>query len=122
MILDGHDPRAIAAAARALRSGALLGLPTETVYGLAADAGNDAAVAQIFAAKGRPRDHPPIVHVASAEGIAHFARALPAFAQALADAFWPVPLTLIPPRRPGVDSAPPLGPVLVGQPWPAQPI
>src|SRR6218665_1740996 len=56
MPLDGHDPRAIAAAARALRSGALLGLPTETVYGLAADAGNDTAVAQIFAAKGRPRD------------------------------------------------------------------
>src|SRR6218665_2887503 len=102
MILDGHDPRAIAAAARALRSGPLLGLPTqtpyplpppppappargggallalptETVYGRAADAGNDAAVAQIFAAKGRPRDHPLIVHVASAEGIAHFARAL----------------------------------------------
>src|SRR6218665_1380767 len=105
MILDGHDPRAIAAAARALRSGALLGLPTETVYGLAADAGNDAAVAQIFAAKGRPRDHPLIVHVASAEGIAHFARALPAFAQALADAFWPGPLTLILPRPPGVASA-----------------
>src|SRR6218665_2834303 len=105
MILDGHDPRAIAAAARALRSGALLGLPTETVYGLAADAGNDAAVAQIFAAKGRPRDHPLIVHVASAEGIAHFARALPAFAQALADAFWPGALTLILPRRPGVASA-----------------
>src|SRR6218665_2593274 len=105
MILDGHDPRAIAAAARALRSGALLGLPTETVYGLAADAGNDTAVAQIFAAKGRPRDHPLIVHVASAEGIAHFARALPAFAQALADAFWPGPLTLILPPRPGVASA-----------------
>ncbi len=61
-----HLPAAIATAARALRSGALLGLPTETVYGLAADAGNDAAVAQIFAAKGRPSDHPLIVHVADA--------------------------------------------------------
>src|SRR6218665_998203 len=122
MILDGHDPRAIAAAARALRSGALLGLPTETVYGLAADAGNDAAVAQIFAAKGRPRDHPLIVHVASAEGIAHFARALPAFAQALADAFWPGPLTLILPRRPGVASAAARGQDSVGLRCPAPPV
>ncbi|ABM57303.1 L-threonylcarbamoyladenylate synthase [Verminephrobacter eiseniae] len=122
MILDGHDPRAIAAAARALRSGALLGLPTETVYGLAADAGNDAAVAQIFAAKGRPRDHPLIVHVASAEGIAHFARALPAFAQALADAFWPGPLTLILPRRPGVASAAAGGQDSVGLRCPAHPV
>src|SRR6218665_329401 len=119
MILDGHDPRAIAAAARALRSGALLGLPTETVYGLAADAGNDAAVAQIFAAKGRPRDHPLIVHVASAEGIAHFARALPAFAQALADAFWPGPLTLILPRRPRAARA---GQASVARPSPAPPV
>src|SRR6218665_1354155 len=101
MILDGHDPRAIAAAARALRSGALPGLPTETVYGLAADADNDAAVAQIFAAKGRPRDHPLIVHVASAEGIAHFARAPPAFAQALAAAVWPGPPAPVPPPPPG---------------------
>src|SRR6218665_2766039 len=122
MILDGHDPRAIAAAARALRSGALLGLPTETVYGLAADAGNDAAVAQIFAAKGRARDHPLIVHVASAEGIAHFARALPAFAQALADAFWPGPLTLILPRRPGVASAAAGGQDSVGLRCPAHPV
>src|SRR6218665_1404021 len=122
MILDGHDPRAIAAAARALRSGALLGLPTETVYGLAADAGNDAAVAQIFAAKGRPRDHPLIVHVASAEGIPHSARALPAFAQALADAFWPGPLTLILPRRPGVASAAAGGQDSVGLRCPAHPL
>ncbi len=94
MILDGNDPSAIATAARALRSGALLGLPTETVYGLAADASSDAAVAQIFAAKGRPSDHPLIVHVADAAGIAHFASEVPAFAQKLVDAFWPGPLTV----------------------------
>ena len=105
MILDGTLPESIAAAARAVRSGALLGLPTETVYGLAADASSDAAVAQIFAAKGRPSDHPLIVHVADASGIAHFAREVPGFAQKLVDAFWPGPLTLILPRRPGVATA-----------------
>ena len=105
MILDGNDPSAIATAARALRSGALLGLPTETVYGLAADASSDAAVAQIFAAKGRPSDHPLIVHVADAAGISHFASDVPAFAQKLVDAFWPGPLTLILPRLSGVATA-----------------
>ena len=122
MILDGNDPQAIATAARALRGGALLGLPTETVYGLAADAGSDAAVAQIFAAKGRPSDHPLIVHVASAEGIHHFAREVPAFAQALVDAFWPGPLTLILPRLPGAAVAATGGQDSVGLRCPAHPV
>jgi len=122
MILDGNDPSAIAAAARALRSGVLLGLPTETVYGLAADAGSDAAVAQIFAAKGRPSDHPLIVHVADATGIAHFARDVPPFAQALVDAFWPGPLTLILPRLPGVATAATGGQDSVGLRCPAHPV
>ena len=122
MILDGNDPDAIATAARALRGGALLGLPTETVYGLAADADSDAAVAQIFATKGRPSDHPLIVHVASAEGIRHFAREVPAFAQALADAFWPGPLTLILPRRAGVAGAATGGQDSVGLRCPAHPV
>ena len=122
MILDGNDPAAIAAAARAVRSGALLGLPTETVYGLAADAGSDAAVAQIFTAKGRPSDHPLIVHVANAEGIRHFAAEVPAFAQKLVDAFWPGPLTLILPRLPGVASAATGGQDSVGLRCPAHPV
>ena len=122
MILDGHLPASIAAAAQALRSGALLGLPTETVYGLAADASSDAAVAKIFAAKGRPSDHPLIVHVADASGIAHFASAVPAFAQALVDAFWPGPLTLILPRRAGVASAATGGQGSVGLRCPAHPV
>jgi len=122
MILDGNDPGAIATAARAVRSGALLGLPTETVYGLAADAGSDAAVAQIFAAKGRPSDHPLIVHVAGAEGIPHFAREVPAFAQALVEAFWPGPLTLILPRLPGVATAATGGQDSVGLRCPAHPV
>ena len=122
MILDGNDPSAIATAARALRSGALLGLPTETVYGLAADASSDAAVAQIFAAKGRPSDHPLIVHVADAAGIAHFASEVPAFAQKLVDAFWPGPLTLILPRLSGVATAATGGQDSVGLRCPAHPV
>ena len=122
MILDGHLPASIEAAARALRSGALLGLPTETVYGLAADADNDAAVAQIFAAKGRPSDHPLIVHVADASAIAHFASAVPVFAQALVDAFWPGPLTLILPRRPERARAATGGQDSVGLRCPAHPV
>ena len=122
MILDGHLPASIAAAAQALRSGALLGLPTETVYGLAADASSDTAVAKIFAAKGRPSDHPLIVHVADASGIAHFASAVPAFAQALVDAFWPGPLTLILPRRAGVAAPPPGAQGRAGRRCPAHPV
>ena len=122
MILDGHLPASIAAAAQALRSGALLGLPTETVYGLAADASSDSAVAKIFTAKGRPSDHPLIVHVADASGIAHFASDVPAFAQALVDAFWPGPLTLILPRRAGVAIAATGGQDSVGLRCPAHPV
>ena len=122
MILEGHLPASIAAAAQALRSGALLGLPTETVYGLAADASSDSAVAQIFAAKGRPSDHPLIVHVADASGIAHFASEVPAFAQALVDAFWPGPLTLILPRRADIAVAATGGQDSVGLRCPAHPV
>ena len=122
MILDGHLPASVETAVRALRSGALLGLPTETVYGLAADADNDAAVAQIFAAKGRPSDHPLIVHVADASAIAHFASAVPVFAQALVDAFWPGPLTLILPRRPDRARAATGGQDSVGLRCPAHPV
>ncbi len=95
----------IAAAAVALARGGLVGLPTETVYGLAADARSDKAVAAIFAAKGRPRFNPLIVHVpslAAAERIADF----PAAARRLAEAFWPGPLTLVLPRRPAAGISP----------------
>jgi L-threonylcarbamoyladenylate synthase len=88
----------IARAAALLRAGQLVAFPTETVYGLGADAGNAAAVRAIFAAKGRPADHPVIVHLADASLLSHWARAVPAGAQRLADAFWPGPLTLILPR------------------------
>jgi L-threonylcarbamoyladenylate synthase len=75
-------PASIAQAVAALRRGEVVGLPTETVYGLAADAGNASAVAKIFALKGRPADHPLIVHIAGAEGLREFAREVPEAAQA----------------------------------------
>jgi L-threonylcarbamoyladenylate synthase len=109
MILPASAPESIAVCAAAVRAGDLIGLPTETVYGLGADASNDAAVAKIFAAKGRPADHPLIVHVSAQGGgmpaVKHFAAQVPPFAQQLMSAFWPGALTLILPRRPGVGTA-----------------
>lgn len=103
--LDARDPAAIDDAARRLAAGELVAFPTETVYGLGARADDDAAVAQVFAAKGRPVDHPLIVHVADAAAAAHFAARLDTLAARLMAAFWPGPLTLIVPRRAGVASA-----------------
>ena len=122
MILPGKDPAAIEQAAGLLRAGQLVGLPTETVYGLAADANNPAAVAQVFAAKGRPADHPLIVHVASAEQVPLYASHVPEFAQRLIAAFWPGPLTLILPRRPEVASAAAGGQNSIGLRCPSHPV
>jgi L-threonylcarbamoyladenylate synthase len=122
MILDGQDPAAVLSAAQALARGELVGLPTETVYGLAADAGSDPAVARIFTAKGRPSDHPLIVHVAGVEGVNAFAHDVPAFAQRLIQAFWPGPLTLILPRRPEAGAAAAAGQDSVGLRCPSHPV
>lgn len=122
MILNGQLSASIDAAAQALQRGDLVGLPTETVYGLAADAGNDAAVAKIFQAKGRPADHPLIVHVASTQGVPRFASHVPDFAQKLIDAFWPGPLTLILPRHPDVAAVAAGGQSSVGLRCPSHPI
>lgn len=86
----------------ALRRGEAIGLPTETVYGLAADASRPEAVRRIFELKGRPADHPLIVHVAGAAALDDWAREIPDAARRLAQAFWPGPLTLILRRRPQV--------------------
>jgi L-threonylcarbamoyladenylate synthase len=99
------DPVQIAAAARLLREGRLVAFPTETVYGLGADAANPAAVARIYAAKGRPASHPVIVHLASAADVPRWAREFPEAARRLAAAFWPGPLTLVLPRAAGVSDA-----------------
>ena len=122
MIRPGSDPAAIAEAAQRIRAGELVGFPTETVYGLGADASNDAAVALIFAAKGRPSDHPLIVHVASAAQVADYASDVPAFAARLIAAFWPGPLTLILPRRAGVAAAAAGGQHSIGLRCPAHPV
>ncbi len=126
MILDGHSPQVIAQAAAALRAGELVALPTETVYGLGADATSDTAVAGIFAAKGRPSDHPLIVHVAAGipgtESLSRFAQPLPLFAQRLITAFWPGPLTLIVTRQPGVGAAAAGGQDTIGLRCPSHPV
>ena len=122
MIRPGSDPEAIAEAAERIRAGELVGFPTETVYGLGADASNDAAVALIFAAKGRPPEHPLIVHVASAAQVADYASEVPPFAAKLIQAFWPGPLTLILPRRAGVAAAASGGQNSIGLRCPAHPV
>ncbi len=122
MIRPGTDPAAIAAAVAALQSGDCVGLPTETVYGLAADAANDNGVARIFALKGRPTDHPLIVHVANAQASNVFAAEVPPFARALMAAHWPGPLTLIVPRRPEVAARAAGGHASIGLRCPAHPV
>lgn len=122
MILPGSDPAAIAQAVQRLRAGELVGLPTETVYGLAADALSDAAVGRIFAAKGRPTNHPLIVHLAGSAQVADYAAEVPAFAQCLIDAFWPGPLTLILPRRAGVATSAAGGQDTIGLRCPSHPV
>lgn len=121
-ILHGDEPQALAQAATQLAAGGLVAFPTETVYGLGARADDDAAVARIFAAKGRPSDHPLIVHVADAAAAAHFAAVWPEAARRLAEAFWPGPLTLIVARRPGVAAAAAGGQDSIGLRCPAHPV
>ena len=89
----------VAEAARLLRAGEVVGIPTETVYGLAANALNGEAVKKIFLAKGRPQDNPLIVHIADFEQIYDLCPAVPPQAKLLADAFWPGPLTMIFPKK-----------------------
>ena len=122
MVLDGSDPAVIDRAAAALAAGELVAFPTETVYGLGARADDDAAVARIYSAKGRPADHPLIVHVASAEGARDFAAELAPVAERLIAAFWPGPLTVIVPRRPDRGAAAAGGQASIGLRCPAHPV
>jgi L-threonylcarbamoyladenylate synthase len=113
---------AVAEAAARLAAGELVAFPTETVYGLGARADSDAAVQRIFEAKGRPADHPLIVHVADTSAAAQFAASLNADAQRLMAAFWPGPLTLIVPRRAGMAAAAAGGQDSIGLRLPAHPL
>ena len=99
MTVPAVDQKAIAEAVRILDAGGLVAMPTETVYGLAADADNEEAVLNTYRAKGRPTDHPLIVHVASAEDISWWAESTPQ-AEALARRYWPGPLTLVLKKKP----------------------
>jgi L-threonylcarbamoyladenylate synthase len=104
-VLDGRSAEAVEQAARRLANGGLVGLPTETVYGLAARADDDRAVAAIFSTKGRPADHPLIVHVHDLDGARVFADTIAPDAQRLIDTFWPGPLTVIVRRAAGRAQA-----------------
>jgi L-threonylcarbamoyladenylate synthase len=113
---------AIARAVGILDSGGLVAFPTETVYGLGADAANPDAVRRIFEAKGRPADHPVIVHVADAVDLGAWARTVPDAARRLAQAFWPGPLTLIVERASVVSDAVTGGQDTVGVRVPSHPV
>src|SRR5438067_1403848 len=112
----------IAAAARVLAGGGLVAFPTETVYGLGADASNDAAVARVFAVKGRPRAHPLIVHLAAGARLDDWADDIPDVARRLAAAAWPGPLTLILAKSARVSDAATGGAPTVGLRIPAHPL
>lgn len=112
----------IQVAAIALEHGALVGFPTETVYGLGADAENIEAVANIYRAKGRPSNHPVIVHIAPEADIHYWVKDLPAAAQHLIDAFWPGPLTLILKRAEHIPDAVSGGQDSIGVRCPSHPV
>ncbi len=121
-VLRGDDPVAVLAAAQRLADGELVAFPTETVYGLGARADDDDAVARIYAAKGRPVDHPLIVHLGQASDVAEFAAVVSPAAQRLMQAFWPGPLTVILPRRPSRAAAAAGGQDSIGLRVPAHPV
>ncbi len=122
MLLDGHVAADVERAAALLASGELVAFPTETVYGLGARADDDRAVSKIFSAKGRPANHPLIVHVADPADAARFAAHMPPVAQRLIDTFWPGPLTVIVPRAEGVGAAAAGGQNSIGLRCPAHPV
>jgi len=111
-----------AEAAELLRSGEIVGIPTETVYGLGGDAGNEDAVRAIFAAKGRPADNPLIVHIADLADWASLVTDIPPLAAALAKRFWPGPLTMILPRSRKIPEITAGGLDTVGVRFPAHPV
>lgn len=126
---DKHNPQqlqidaaAVMLAARKLEQGKLVAFPTETVYGLGGDAENPAAIAAIYAAKGRPANHPVIVHVAPEADIGYWAASVPVEARRLIASFWPGPLTLILKRAPHIPDAVAGGQDSVGLRCPSHPV
>ncbi|WP_050855136.1 L-threonylcarbamoyladenylate synthase, partial [Bordetella pertussis] len=119
--MNAADP-AVAHAAACLLAGELAAFPTETVYGLGADAENPQAVARIYAAKGRPSNHPVIVHIAPEGDVDYWASDVPAAARQLIQAFWPGPLTLILKRAPHIGAAVSGGQDSIGIRCPSHPV
>ncbi|MDQ2670833.1 MAG: L-threonylcarbamoyladenylate synthase [Gemmatimonadota bacterium] len=119
---DAPEPEPIARAAALIRGGRLVAFPTETVYGLGADALDPAAIALIFAAKGRPQTNPLIVHVPDADEARSLVTEWPDAAERLAERFWPGPLTLILPKRDVVPAAVTAGLAAVAVRVPAHPV
>jgi L-threonylcarbamoyladenylate synthase len=122
VLLAGDERAAIERAADTLAAGDLVAFPTETVYGLGARADSDSAVARIFALKGRPSDHPLIVHVADPSDAPAFASRWPDVARRLTEALWPGPLTVIVPRSPGMAAAAAGGQDSIGLRCPSHPV
>lgn len=120
--VEGAAGHAIDEAARLLAAGELVAFPTETVYGLGADASNPAALARLFEAKRRPADHPVIVHVSNLQSALQWSASMPDGARALAERFWPGPLTLVVPRGPRVPDAVTGGQASVGLRAPSHPV
>ena len=116
------QPRDTAEAAEILRRGGLLGIPTETVYGLGANGLNPDAVGRIFAAKGRPQDNPLILHIPSADWLERYCGDIPDTAYALAERFWPGPLTMVLRRKRVVPDVVTAGLDTVGMRCPAHPV
>ena len=102
--LNADQPQDIELAAQLLKAGQLVAVPTETVYGLAADASNAAAVAAIFAAKQRPKNHPLIVHIGTFEQLADWAQPIPDWVEPMVQQFWPGPLTLLLEKHPRISD------------------
>ena len=115
-------PAGLDRAVRLLRQGQLVAFPTETVYGLGADAADPEAVRKIFEAKGRPADHPLIVHLPDAEAMQDWARDIPAMAWTLAEKFWPGPMALVLKKRPEVSGLITGGQDTIGLRVPAHPV
>ena len=122
LLRPSEDATALEQAGALLRAGEVVGIPTETVYGLAANALDPMAVARIFEAKGRPQDNPLIVHIADLESVKDIATEFPPEAQALADAFWPGPLTIILPKQDRIPMVTSGGLNTVGIRFPSHPM
>jgi L-threonylcarbamoyladenylate synthase len=125
-VLSTHTPAlftaAVKRAAERLRAGDVVALPTETVYGLAANALDENAVAKIFQIKGRPAHNPIIVHVAGIEMARECAKTFPALAESFSNSFWPGPLTLVLPRAEKIPEIVTAGGATVGLRWPSHPL